>query len=124
MEGFTQRMEDWNKEDTLKVAKKKGVKKRKGREEKKKPKNKNLKNRAKKSFVISKEARRGNRVVQIKIFDFTECTEPNEHSSDESDSEYLSLSAQYVVSDPVDEILDSAESIIHKISKEICKRNL
>lgn len=124
MEGFTQRMEDWNKEDTLKVVNKKGSKKRKGQEEKKRPKNKNLKNRGRKSFVISKEARRGNRVVQIKIFDFTECTEPNKLSSDESDSEYLSLSAQYVVSDPVDEILDSAESIIHKISKEICKRNL
>jgi hypothetical protein len=130
LEGFTQRMEEWNRDDPPKppnpekVMMKKGAKKRKGSELKKRPKNKNRNNRAKKSFVISKEARRGNRVVQIKIYDFTECTEPIELSSDESDGEYLSLSAQYVVNDPVDEILDSAESLIHKISKEICKRNL
>jgi hypothetical protein len=125
LNGFTQRMQDWENEDLMKLKPNKGSKKRKYLEHQTKNKRGSAKDQARKSYVISKELRRGHRLIKIKIFDFTESvSEQIDLTSDDSDSEFLSVSAQYVVKNPVDEVLDSTENIINKISKEISKRHM
>ncbi|XP_028177729.1 uncharacterized protein LOC114365374 [Ostrinia furnacalis] len=80
-----------------------------------------------KSYVISKERTRGLRLIQIKVCDLTSepsCStawDPDEHS--ESDDNVM-LSAQYVVTENYDEIMDMTESVIKKISKNLCNDNL
>lgn len=124
LNGFTQRMKDWEHEELMTTTPHKGKKKRRCQEPPTKNK-RSSKNQAQKSYVISKELRRGQRLIKIKIYDFTESvSEQIDLTSDESDSEFLSVSAQYVVKNPVDEILDATENIINKISKEISKRHL
>lgn len=117
-------MKDWENDELVLNKPQKGNKKRKHQETQTKPK-RSSKNQAQKSYVISKEFHRGQRLIKIKIYDFTESVSDNiDLTSDDSDSEFLSVSAQYVVKNPVDEILDSTENIINKISKEISKRHL
>ncbi|KAG7294795.1 hypothetical protein JYU34_017045 [Plutella xylostella] len=65
-----------------------------------------------KSYVVSKAVKRGHRLVKIEVFDLNECQDTN--------SENAVLSAQYVVVDPVDEVMDMAENIVNKISKKMC----
>lgn len=72
-----------------------------------------------KSHVISKASNKGVRLIQIKIIDLT--NEPANECSDEEDN--VVISAQYVVSDAVDEIMDMSESVIRKISKKLCNDN-
>lgn len=67
------------------------------------------------TFVINNEAKKGNRLVKIQIIDISE-TMPENEESDEN----ITLIAQYVASDGYDEIIESTESVINKISKKLC----
>lgn len=68
------------------------------------------------SFVINNEAAKGNRLVKIQIINISDSV-PDQN--DETGENVL-LSAQYVASDGYDEIIDSTESVINKISKKLC----
>lgn len=70
-----------------------------------------------KSFVISKE-RRGYKMIQIKILELSK--DPPSDNSSEDDEESVVISAQYIVKDPVDEIVDITEGLVKKISKKLC----
>ncbi|KAL0839206.1 hypothetical protein ABMA28_015978 [Loxostege sticticalis] len=79
-----------------------------------------------KSYVINRERLRGIRLIQIRVSDLT--SEPScstvrdpEHSDSEDN---VVLSAQYVVTEHNDEIMDMTDSIIRKISKKLCRDNL
>lgn len=65
------------------------------------------------SFVIRKSPRKGHRLVKIEVIDLNRS----------SDSECVILKAQYVVMDPVDEIIDLTENLVRKISKTMCDSN-
>lgn len=72
-----------------------------------------------KSFVISKESR-GSKLIQIKIIDLSTPSIPTAYCESECDDEdRTSVSAQYVVKEPYDEILDLTNNIIKKISKRL-----
>lgn len=74
------------------------------------------------SYVFSRDRTNGKRLIQIKVCDLlseracSSLREPNEGE----DKETLVLSAQYVVQEPVDEIMDFTETLIRKISKRLC----
>lgn len=68
------------------------------------------------SFVQTKDRRKGYRVIQIKVLDL----DGDQDQAEES----VVISAQYVVRDCIDEIMDQTESIINKISKKLCSDNL
>ncbi|KAL0810591.1 hypothetical protein ABMA28_006810 [Loxostege sticticalis] len=79
-----------------------------------------------KSYVINRERLRGIRLIQIRVSDLT--SEPScstvrdpEHSDSEDN---VVLSAQYVVTEHNDEIMDMTDSVIRKISKKLCRDNL
>lgn len=121
VDGYTQRFEDWHKDDfkspdqcSKNKPKKVAVVKQKG-PIKHNRKSNSAPNRT--SYIINREIRRGQRLIQIKIYDLMEGDE-----SDSLDSESEIISAQYVVMDPIDEILDSTENLINRISKQICNR--
>lgn len=98
------------------------IKHREPKERKSKPKRENAKkknNLQPKSFVISKEPRRGIHLIKIKVIDLT----MDSQQSLDSDNDESILSAQYVVKDAVDEIMDLTESVINKISKKLCGYN-
>lgn len=122
MEGWTQRMEELDRENQSKATNKPKQLQNKQKGPTKMKSTKKNNDRAKKSFVMSKDPYRGQRLIQIKIFDFTECDNENINSELDSDSEFISVSAQYVVKNPVDEILDSTENLINKICKRMCNR--
>lgn len=74
------------------------------------------------SFVMSKTSvKKGLRVIQIKVMDLHNAGEIKGDISD--DDEKVTLSAQYIVRDPVDNIMDSTESLIGKISKSLLENN-
>lgn len=61
------------------------------------------------SFVVSKAQRKGYRILKIQISDF-----------DERQNSYTeSVRVQYVVTEQMDDIMDSAQNIINKISKRL-----
>lgn len=68
-----------------------------------------------KSYVISKDQRKGHRLIQIKVLDLA-----SDQDSEDAEGENVVLSAHYVVKDTMDEILDETRNIIHKISKKLC----
>lgn len=128
LEGFTQHFEELKRQDALKAeASATSIKQSKEKTLKKKGAGiltksckRKVTDRVKKSYIISKEARHGHRLIQINIFDLSECCEKNNELT--LDSENSSVSVQYVVLDPIDEILDLTENVINKISKQICNR--
>lgn len=65
----------------------------------------------KSSFVLNREPCKGRRLIQIKIIDISD-----ENCENESD---VVVSAQYVVKDFVDNILDQTERVIKNISETI-----
>lgn len=70
------------------------------------------------SYVKSKGSiRSGLRVIQIKVIDLSSETEVKEDLSDEDDQ--VALSAQYIVRESMDEIMDSTESLVKKIAKTL-----
>lgn len=78
------------------------------------------KNKQTASFVVTKGLRRGRRLIKIQVVDLT-----NEDVKEGSDNEdNILLSAQYVVTDPIDEIMDQTENLINKISKSLLENHL
>jgi hypothetical protein len=67
------------------------------------------------SFVINKKPGKGYRLIKIQIINLQD----NEYK-EVSESEDVILSAQYIADDGFDEIIDSTESVINKISKKLC----
>lgn len=114
LENFTQQCEElFGKQPTkLKIDKRNGKQKRE-------PSKKN--GVSLKSFVISKE-QRGSRLIQIKILDLAadQAARTTAQGADGDDDESVVLSAQYVVQDSVDEIMDLTETLVRKISKRLC----
>lgn len=76
------------------------------------------KRRLNSSFVKSKiSLKSGLRVIQIKVLDLLREGDIKDDISEDDDR--VALSAQYIVRDPVDNIMDSTESLISKISKSL-----
>lgn len=72
-----------------------------------------------KSFVVSKE-QRGIKLIQIKVLELTTDYDAGKTSSETAaKNENVVLSAQYVVRDSMDEIMDMTECVIKKISKHL-----
>lgn len=103
------------------------------REKRAKRKTDNIKNKARstaKSYVMHRQRTKGLRLIQIKVFDianeptgsFRSVTRESDVYGNEEDN--MMLSAQYVVSEAVDEIMDMTETVIRKISKKLCSDNL
>lgn len=92
---------------------KKSSPKRPKRKTKKTPgETKNLRNSMRRSsFVLNREAYKGRRLIQIKIIDIS-----GDNSDTESD---VVISAQYIVKDFTDRILDQTERVIKNISENI-----
>lgn len=67
------------------------------------------------SFVVRKEAKHGRKLIQIKVVDLTEGCQTRDIDEDSA-----LISAQYVVTEQVDDILDETERVINKISKKLC----
>lgn len=63
------------------------------------------------SFVLNREACKGRRLIQIKIIDISD-------DNGESESDIV-ISAQYIVKDFTDRILDQTERVIKNISENI-----
>lgn len=87
----------------------------------------NCREAASTSYVITREQRKGKRLLQIQVVDLeneaaaysrssadtTQCSEYN------SDNGSVILSAQYVMRDSIDEIMEHTENLIRKISRKI-----
>lgn len=67
------------------------------------------------SFVINNEKKKGLRLIQVQVSDISEQQEP---ASDNPD--VVILSAQYVVTESVDHVMEETQSLINKISKQLC----
>lgn len=70
------------------------------------------------SYVINNEKRKGQRLIQIQVLDISE---QQESASDNEDA--VVMSAQYIVSEPVDYVMEETLSLINKISKKLCGDN-
>lgn len=80
------------------------------------------KKRLNSSFVKSKiSLKSGLRVIQIKVLDLLREGDIKDDISEDDDR--VALSAQYIVRDTVDNIMDSTESLISKISKSLVENN-
>lgn len=67
------------------------------------------------SFVVQSASTSGRRLIKIQIIDISDTRVPSE-----SEEENTLLSAQYVVQDHSDQIMDQTESVISNISKKNC----
>ena len=67
------------------------------------------------SFLINNEKKKGLRLIQVQVLDISEQQEP---TSDDHD--VVMLSAQYVVTESVDHVMDETHALINKISKNLC----
>lgn len=74
------------------------------------------------SFVISK-AKKGIRMIRIQVLDLENNTSTYSSSECSDSAENVMLSAQYVLSDTFDEIMDLTENVIRKISKKLTSDN-
>lgn len=72
------------------------------------------KRKATSSFIITKVPRKGHHKIKIEIIDLNAQTGSSTPSND------VAVSAQYIVCDVVDEIMDMSENLIKKICKKIC----
>lgn len=98
---------------------------RKERQPKPVPKRKNSKCKKSRlrgaSYVINNEIQKGIRLIKIKVIDI--CDKSPVKSNTESEEENIVLSAQYVVKDVLDDIMDDTETVIRKICKKISDNN-
>lgn len=69
-----------------------------------------------KSFVMSRLQRRGTKLIKITVIDL--CNNSQTSDSD-SESENVVISAQYIVKDAIDSVMDETESLVKKISKSL-----
>lgn len=74
------------------------------------------KQNATKSFVVSRLQRRGLKLIKISVIDL--CNN-NQTSDSESENENVVISAQYIVRDAMDSVMDETESLVRKISKSL-----
>ncbi|KAH9636829.1 hypothetical protein HF086_017072 [Spodoptera exigua] len=68
------------------------------------------------SFVLNNEKKKGVRLIQVQVLDINEQQEPAT-----PDGEVVVMSAQYVVTEPVDYVMDETQALINKISKKLCE---
>lgn len=68
------------------------------------------------SYVINNEKKKGLRLIQIQVLNISD-----QQESDNDDA--IVMSAQYVVSEPVDYVMEETQSLINKISKKLCEDN-
>lgn len=72
------------------------------------------------SFVLNNEKKKGLRLIQIQVLDITS-TLLNEQQEPTSDNQNdVILSAQYVMTELVDHVMEETQSLINKISKKLC----
>lgn len=67
------------------------------------------------SFVKTKMEKNGHRLIKIKVYDLNESPELSN-----SENDGAIVSAQYVVVEPFDDIMDQTECLVSKISKKLC----
>lgn len=67
------------------------------------------------SYVITRAPKKATRMIKIEITDLITPLSSNEISESES-----VVSAQYIVSEPIDEIMDMTENLVNKICKKLC----
>lgn len=76
------------------------------------------KQNATKSFVVSRLQRRGLKLIKIAVIDL--CNNNGSQTSDsDSENENVVISAQYIVRDAMDSVMDETESLVKKISKSL-----
>lgn len=66
-------------------------------------------------YVMTTDNQRAHHVIKIEIYDLIK---PRDRASTPD------IQAQYTVCDPIDEIMDLAEAMVHKISKRIHTHDL
>lgn len=79
------------------------------------------------SYVITKDQKKGKRLIQIQVVDLENeaaaysrsSAETTQCSENDNDNGCVILSAQYVMRDSIDEIMDLTENLIKKISRKI-----
>lgn len=120
LEGWTQMFPPWvvepqHEETPLELKIRKAMENKQKRKRKKRSSFLKHLHNTQQSFVIKSPPKKGRRLIKIEIIDF-------EHEMlGEGDSpEDALLSAQYVVSEDMDQIMDQAENLINNISKKIC----
>lgn len=69
------------------------------------------------SYVKVRNERKGIRLIKIKVLDLTA---PLELDGDSESSDGGLLSAQYVVMDSADNIMEETEELVSKISRKLC----
>lgn len=72
------------------------------------------KRKASSSYIITKIPRKGRHKIKIEIIDL------NPQIGSSTPLENVAVSAQYIVCDVVDEIMDMSENLIKKICKKVC----
>lgn len=71
------------------------------------------------SYVKTKTAKRGLRLIQINVFDLSSQGSHSElFDSDQKDGDLIS--AQYIVVDKDDDIMAETELLVNKISRQLC----
>lgn len=88
----------------------------KRRERKQQPYIQSKSNNNASSYVISKEAGKGRRLIKIEIIDTTGSPQ-NDKDAEEG---VIIVSAQYNVKEAMDDIMDQTETLVHNISKKLC----
>lgn len=68
------------------------------------------------SFVVNSVPKKGFRLIKISVFDL----DGSQQHCDSIDDDNFLLSAQYVVNENGDEIMDQTEKLVSNISKKIC----
>lgn len=75
------------------------------------------------SFVVNNQVERGLKLIKIEVIDLTDNESASASNNSEGDGGKVLLSAQYVVKDCIDDVLDQTESLITNISKKVCGYN-
>ncbi|XP_028161954.1 uncharacterized protein LOC114353955 [Ostrinia furnacalis] len=92
----------------------------------KKPKNKKGVSKRRlgptKSYVITKN-QKGKRLIKIEVIDIVSDTGSASSSEITDQEDNVLISAQYVVQDSYDEIMDLTDNLVQKISKKLCGDN-
>lgn len=70
-------------------------------------------------YVKSKSEENGRRLIKIKIYDLKDSPEICDNTNDGA-----VISAQYVVVDPYDDIMDQTECLVNRISKNLCGNSI
>ncbi|XP_028177330.1 uncharacterized protein LOC114365073 [Ostrinia furnacalis] len=74
-----------------------------------------------KSYVIRKN-QKGKRLIKIEIVDLSEMGSASSSEIEDQEDNVL-LSAQYMIQDSYDEIMDLTDNLVQKISKKLCGDN-